>query len=372
MLKPDYNGDCIINVNKEVKKQLNSNKKVVLIIIDSLGYFNLIKMAKHSKCLSKSLKRFKIKMMTSVFPTTTVAAMSAIISGQTTQEHGLYEWLIYSKRLNMRFFPFKFLPTEDEDIKRFKRTVTTDLIKTKKILKNLNITSYEIIPEEILNGKSGVGLANKIGYSNITDAFAKLRKAIINENKKSLFLLYLPYFDESEHTWGPYSDESMIIVKEMFHLIEEEVLNRLKSTKVIITADHGCIDIKSEIKLDKKTWFWKYVWKNLDKNKGKKILPVGSPRDLFLHVKKEREDFVIDILNKKLGKYAEIVRVDDMLKNGFFGIGKINKRFLDDVGNIIILPKKNYAVTFYGKEPFEGMHGGLSKEELFVPLMISK
>ena len=97
-------------------------------------------------------------------------------------------------------------------------------------------------------------------------------------------------------------------------------------------------------------------------------MPVGSPRDIFLHVKENKVDYVIRILRKKIGGYAEIYKTSYLIKTGVFG-EKVCRQFKEDIGNVVILPIEGVIISFYGKGKINGMHGGLSEKELFVPLM---
>jgi len=55
------------------------------------------------------------------------------------------------------------------------------------------------------------------------------------------------------------------------------------------------------------------------------------------------------------------------------GIKKINPRFRKRLGDLLVLPHKNYTIwRKYKNKKFKhlGHHGGLSKEEMVVPLAI--
>ena len=254
--------------------------------------------------------------------------------------------------------------------KKFEKIATSKLIKHKDFMKELNkkkVKVYQILPYEIINSNFNFKGGRKIPYMNIVEAVVKTKQVILNEKRKSFFYLYLGQYDESEHINGPYSEESLKLVKAILKLIDEELL-KIKGLKIIITADHGCMDIKEEIKLEKKKWFWEEVWKNLKPCCGRKVLPTGSPRDIFLHVKQNKIDYVLEVLKKKIGKYVDIYKTSYLIKEGVFG-KSISKQFKKDIGNITILPKENICISFYNEHDFHGMHGGLSEDEIFVPLI---
>ena len=367
MLIPNYS-NSILQIKDLV---LNSkSKKTLFILIDALGYSSLEKIKK-DKYVKKILKESKLKKISSVSPTTTAAAITSIFSGEPPGKHGLYEWKIYSSKIKMEFKPLPFVAVDERMQKKFEKIATPSLIKHKDFIKDLykkEISVYQIYPHGLEGSRYNFKKGNLIYYRNIVDAVVKTKKVIKSEKKKSSFYLYLPQYDESEHLNGPFSEESLSLAKELFRLIYKELFS-VKGLKILISADHGCMEVKKEIKLENKRWFWESIWKNLKSCCGRKILPVGGSRDMFLHVKEKKIGYVIEVLKRKLDKYAEIYRTKDLIEKGFFG-KKVSKQFLKDVGNVVMLPKENVDITFYVKHKFKGDHGGLSEDELFVPLII--
>jgi hypothetical protein len=64
----------------------------------------------------------------------------------------------------------------------------------------------------------------------------------------------------------------------------------------------------------------------------------------------------------------------DLIKKGYFGLFRPNSRLKDRIGDYVLIMKENYI--FKDEMPGEevnyyiGNHGGVSKEEMFVPLSI--
>jgi hypothetical protein len=60
---------------------------------------------------------------------------------------------------------------------------------------------------------------------------------------------------------------------------------------------------------------------------------------------------------------------------GFFG-PSLSERFLARVGNLVVLPFAGESVYYYERDRFEsrywGHHGGLTREEMEIPLMIAE
>jgi hypothetical protein len=105
---------------------------------------------------------------------------------------------------------------------------------------------------------------------------------------------------------------------------------------------------------------------------GQLLVPAGSSRDLFLYVKDELLEETQAFLAAGLEGKAEVYRVQHLIEAGFFG--PVSPAFLERVGNLVVLPLAGESVWWYEKGRFEqrfyGQHGGLSREEMEIPLVI--
>ena len=156
---------------------------------------------------------------------------------------------------------------------------------------------------------------------------------------------------------------------------KKEIVKILKKTEFLITADHGQIDFneKNIIYLNKFRDMLDVVRKDRNGN----IIGVGgSPRDMFFYAEKGKLLKAREILKNHLQDYAYISTKKKLLNKGLFGYGKVNKRFLDRIGDLIIIPYDQRGVWFqnYRGETiaFKSLHGGLSPEEMIVPLIVYK
>jgi predicted AlkP superfamily pyrophosphatase or phosphodiesterase len=163
-------------------------------------------------------------------------------------------------------------------------------------------------------------------------------------------------------------------------LLERELVNKVdkktaEQTLIIITSDHGHIYADPEkilyINGDKKL----FDMFKLDSN-GMPILPTGSPRNLFLNIETAQMDNAFKHLNDKYGKLAKVMITDDAIAKGLFGTGKVNKKFKDRVGDIMLLPYGNNEIWYEHvpgrKVNYWGMHGGLSADEMLIPLGMAR
>ena len=71
---------------------------------------------------------------------------------------------------------------------------------------------------------------------------------------------------------------------------------------------------------------------------GKLLVPAGSARDMFLHVKEVYIDEAVMLLQQRLATIAEVYYTEQLIAQDFFGSSQPSKEFLARVGNVVILP----------------------------------
>jgi hypothetical protein len=140
-----------------------------------------------------------------------------------------------------------------------------------------------------------------------------------------------------------------------------------------MTADHGQIDVnpKTTIYLNTDRRF-RGVERFIKRNQnGQLLIPAGSARDMFLHVKDDLLDEAQSFLTRRLEGKADVVKISSLIEQGYFGT-EISPRFRERVGNLVILPYAYETVWWYEKDRFEqrfyGHHGGLTAQEMEIAL----
>jgi hypothetical protein len=88
----------------------------------------------------------------------------------------------------------------------------------------------------------------------------------------------------------------------------------------------------------------------------------------FIHAEELKKEECRALLTEALKGVATVYKTSELIKAGLFGKALPSERFLERVGNLVILPFKNQSVWWYQKRRFEqkfyAMHGGLSREEM--------
>src|SRR6185295_6431189 len=74
-------------------------RRVVLLLLDGFAFAHFLRYHRQHRFFSRIAERGDVHPLTSVFPSTTPAALTTLHTGLTPQEHGLPEWTVYFDEL---------------------------------------------------------------------------------------------------------------------------------------------------------------------------------------------------------------------------------------------------------------------------------
>jgi predicted AlkP superfamily pyrophosphatase or phosphodiesterase len=222
--------------------------------------------------------------------------------------------------------------------------------------------------------------ARSLPYTTLPEALVTLVRQLTTSPAPTYHMLYFDRLDGICHHHGPdtpYTDaetEAMLMILDRF--LFRPLEGRAHRTLILITADHGQVEVnpKTTVYLNQDRRFagWdKYLKKN---RKGDRFLvPAGAPRDLFLYIHEDRMEEALAFFGDRLEGVAQVRKVRDMIEEEYFGPTPVSERFLARAGDLVILPYTGESVWWYEKDRFEqkffGHHGGLTRQEMEIPLM---
>jgi len=369
------------------KKEVQNSDKIIMFFIDGFGYYQWTKYYEKLNFFKNFTANGKIIPLTTIFPSTTAATVTTINSGLTPNRHGLPEWTVYFKEIDMIINTLPFMPILKTDRKSFARKANPGILfKGKTIyqtLKENRIKSFTFLSSAYAFSEYSNLIyrgSRRIPFDDLADLFSKLVKIVERTKGKAYFYVYIGNIDGVAHEFGPHTEEYRTELEILNYLLQNAFVNQINKkvaskTTVMITADHGEINVSPE-----KTYYlnkFNALRKNFAKSKnGKTILPTGSARDIFIHVKNGKIDETKKFLQNKLRKIAKVIAIKEAFKMNLFGIGEPTKQLKDRVGDLLVLPYKNHVIWYkHSKDEkfkLRGHHGGLSKDEMMTELAIAK
>ncbi len=380
MYLPNYKDGSIVNLMSSIARATGGNslykplkllnpkelksKNVVLMVLDGLGYEYCRKYGKNS-----IFKKYLRGKMTSVFPSTTAACVTTFGTGLAPQQHGFTGWFMYFKEMGTIIAPLPYR-TRSGGIP-FNSVPIKGILTEKSFYEKIKVKSYIVIANDLIDSEYTRLMskrAKRVSYTNLPGFFNSVKKVIKNKGRKFVYA-YWPTFDGLCHHYGTKSKQ----VSKHFKELEKHVTKFLKSvektdTMIIITADHGLIDKDKAHTI--------YLSKH-PKLMDCLTLPLsGETRLAYCYVKPSNAKDFERYVKKHLKKYCYLFKSQDLIKRKYYGLFNEHPKLKDRVGDYILMMKENYALKDFVLGEMEhfhiGVHGGVSKEEMWVPLIVIK
>ena len=300
-------------------------------------------------------------------------------TGLTPQEHGLFEYYIYIKEVDRIVNTLSFEPLgsriRNELLEKgFSPEILFNGPSIQSKLKDAGIKSFTHIYASYAYSHYSKLLfkdSTFIPSLKSSDLIVTLKKKLEKESDPAYFFVHLSNLDTISHEYGPTSYEYGAELSAISYLLNKELIEKIdpqtaKETLILLTADHGGVKIVP----NDTTYLngFSDILCNLEQGKsGNPILPTGSARDVFLHVKPDKLLETQDLLLKRIGNKAKIVETKQAINEGLFGRGEVGKQFVDRAGNLLILPYGNETVWFEHFKDIKynpiGQHGGLTQKK---------
>jgi predicted AlkP superfamily pyrophosphatase or phosphodiesterase len=362
--------------------------KVILFFVDAFGWKLFERYANKYPFLRTVLADGVVSKMTSQFPSTTAAHVTCIHTGLDVGQSGVYEWQYYEPLVDEVISPLLFSYAGDkltrDTLSRcgvppsafFPRRTFYEALQSQGVASH--ILQYYTYCDSTYSNIVFRG-AQVHPYQALPEALSHLSDLLQETAQQpSYYFVYFDRIDATCHIHGPSSRQSEAAIDNFLTLMEEafyrKVQGKAGNTLLIMTADHGQIEVDPRI-----TFYLNQQMPGLERSfktsaNGRPIVPAGSPRDMFLYVKEEHVDDVIVRLQQRLAGKAEVYRTQDLLAQNFFGLHEPSPVFLARLGNVVILPYQRETVWWYEEGKFDmhfrGHHGGLTAEEMEIPLLL--
>ncbi|EIC20912.1 alkaline phosphatase family protein [Thiorhodovibrio frisius] len=381
MIKPDYAGGCIVNLMSSLlhargatsidlpearllpAAELADYRHLVLIVIDGLGANWL---ARHSP--DGLLARHQLGSLTSVFPSTTAAAIGSFLTGVPPAQHGITGWFTWLRELGC---VMKTLPGQPRCGGQSNWAMVEDLrtlFPCPSVFERITTGSTVISPKQIAHSafnRAHCGPARLRPYRNLKDCFRQIEQAVKRTRQPSYIYAYWSELDHLGHKHGIDSTET---INHLYALEQglAQLTTRLAGSDacLLISADHGQLDCT---KADQTQIAAHPALAD------RLRLPLcGEPRAAFCYTCADELDGFIAAAQDTLGTRFDVVRSRDLLAQGVFGPGTPHPELTHRIGDATLIARDHCVILdrLPTEKPFTpiGVHGGLSPDEMLVPL----
>lgn len=332
---------------------LVSVSHAIVLLVDGLGVSAVEARAGHARTLASRLGTDA--PISSVFPTTTAAALATLTTGKLAGQHGLVGYSVLDPE---RDRVVNQLTGWDDD------AMTADWQRLPTLFQQadaIGLTSIAIGPARYADSGFTRAVLRGAEYrpgASIADRLERAHAALTGP--PALIYVYVPELDAASHAHGLESPNWLSALEEL-DVAVGRFAPRLGSTHgLLVTADHGVIDVPHSAQL--------VVAPEL--LRGVRHV-AGEPRCLQLHLEAgESADEHAERWRLSEGPRAWVATRAEAIGAGWFG--EVAPEVLPRIGDVLVAARKRVA---YYADPDDrgrkmiGQHGSLSPDELNIPLL---
>ena len=327
--------------NKDIFDKEYEN--TIIIILDGMGKNILNNFNKLYP--DNFLNKHYLRDVYSIYPSTTAAATTSIISGLCPIETGWTGWQNYFREINANVILFtgnNYYTGEKEYIDSRK------LLPYKPYYDDIKVKGSIVEPD----------------FSNKKYKFSDTLKRSLKLLKEGYKTMYL-YDETPDRELHMLGTNNKIIYEKLNEYSKSLSVwyNRIpNNTLVVISADHGHKDVVNlSLYLDDVL------------NSYLKRLPSNDSRCVSFSVYDNLKDSFVCYFNKMYGKYYKLFTKDEIIKNNYFGYGKTQERIDDFLSDFVAFATCNLKFCFHEDDMFQkSSHAGITEEEMIVPLIVLK
>ena len=400
-VRPEYEGYCLANVANTVLKhfgisapgiplaedvvgqELKGARKLVVLLVDAMGYLALKEQMKEDRTLAFNAlaRQGRLCPMTSVFPSTTAVCTSSLHTGLPPVGHAITGYRMFVKERGLIGNMIALSPESDirpdlliEGTDGPRRLMGVPTVHNR--LKRKGVASYCLIRKEIsTSGLSQMLFQGAEAMSAVTvaDMMVQIRKLLATDPEKpAVIWAYWGQVDAMQHRYGARSDEMKAEVRNVGFSLQQELLKAQLETRasLMVFADHGHVQVNKEDII------------SLPRLRGCAELlalpPTGTGRSAYLFARAEKKAQLQAYLRQRLAGRALVCDTADALADGIWGRGNVRPEVNGRIGDVLAIPLgvKTFFYPYWqgarANALVGGRHGGMHEDEMLIPFFCSR
>ena len=337
----------VYNDDPSLTKILNEQRpeKVFVLLVDGMGARLLDRKLPEDAFLRRNM----LAAPMTVFPTTTTAATTSIRNGRPPCENGWLGWMQYLEEVDDIIIPFRSMGyysevVYDEDI--FRRYVP--VTATEEELRRIGIPARILFPS-----------FEEDGCEDLDEMCCRL--ADLSYSDYRYVYAYWDKYDSYMHEHGPSSKICDSYLEHINYEIENLAKNLSKDTLLIVTADHGQVDINR---------FYNLWHSEFDPFFSRR--PSLEQRAMAFNIKKGMEKQFEKLFKQCFENDYILLNKAQVISSKLFGDRPNHPRFEQFIGDFIAIAKSDMVLIYKerGNLYYSGQHAGICDDELYVPIIV--
>lgn len=384
MQLPDYHGGSIVNLMASLlsaRGQPSSDaalypqaarlraaeiaraRHLILLVIDGLG----------DQWLQRHrpmgwLAQHRISSLTSVFPPTTASAITTYLTGDAPQQHAMTGWFMWLQELGSVLAVLPGKPRHGGGAYAAAGIDPATLYEHRPLFSRISRAGVMISPRSIARTSynlAHLGNAKLRSFRDLNGLCRQIVKAVRGASAPTTVYAYWPELDAIGHRCGIESPEALAHLDQIDRQLGR-LHARLRGTDsmLLVCSDHGQLDAAPGDDIEVA---------NLPGLEACLRIPLcGEPRAAYCYLRPNQRASFERLYSDRLEGQFRLHPSAELVDAGLFGLGPPHPHLIERVGDFTLIARDRAHIhhRLAHEKPFTqiGVHGGLSDEELRVPL----
>ena len=338
---------------------------VVVVMVDGLG-LNVVDEEHGADFLAAHVAA----ELTTVFPSSTPTVLTSYATGLWPSSHGVPSWHLYLDEIDDIATIIHYTRRgDDKDLGSLGLT-PEQAYPAPTTTARMAWPSFGIVPEEILETPYATysrGHSPGYGYKGLEDAAGAVLKRLGESRGPTFTHLYIPHVDAASHEYGIGHDVTKQAIAAVDGLLSQIAALLPPNAAIVVSSDHGLLDMDAaahEIEPDDDLVGY------LEHE------PWGTAPSVMLQVREDRSAEFEPRFRDRFGDDFYLLTADEVLDLELMGPGPVSPVTKRRIGNYLALSTGapaiyyNYPQTGEDVPPKVANHGGLTPDEMMVPLIV--
>lgn len=358
-------------------------RRVIVVLIDALSYRRLASGAVSGRLgvgWSRLAERGLLAPLTSITPSTTSAALTTLWTGRAPGEHGIVGYELFLKEYGIVVNTIQHKPIvysgDAGSLERagFQPEHALSVSTLGTHLAGHGVRSFAFQPAAIArSGLSRMLMKDCVTVPFITasDLWVSMRRRIEAQPAERMYLwAYWGEVDTLGHFYGPDDERIQAELAAFGDALLELLIRRLDpalagETLLVVTADHGQIQTEPDPHYDLRN--------HAGLTRRLHLLPTGEHRLAYLYIRPGQTEAVREYIQRTWPHQFCLIDPPYAVDAGLFGEGDRHPRLLERLGDLAAAARGGAYFWWADRENnLFGRHGGLSEDEMLVPLLAGR
>jgi hypothetical protein len=347
----------------------------VVLLVDALGWRAFDQSHTEARPRTPHPWSDQARPITTVFPTTTTAALTSLSTATPPGRHGLGGFRQFLPKFGLVADLIRMMPlgiAQPESL--VGPTWSPALVSGAPSIFRRGVRGVALSRDKF----AGTGFtrllydgAEYVPYTTASDFAHLLAQLLDRPRPPPLIFAYWDELDTVQHRRGPLPELIRLEVSQLARLIgfvREHVRSRRGTkTTLLITGDHGQVPatLEARISIERAPEIMRLLSRP----------PAGDRRSGFFSALPGKVSALSQALRRRLPTGSRVIPMSEALRGGLFGPPPFHPEIRERLGDLLVLVPSPAGLTYLppGVTPPTryslGAHGGLEPDELLVPLI---